>query len=133
MTDELKPTLIGIQEIIKDSILTKGLPPSPAEWMYNRLVEYIKNFENKLDYEHEVGARLVSFGQSITFHISNIGYYGPDIISFYGTDEKGQAVQLIQHTSQLSVLLIAVEKKTDKPLRIGFDLEKRNKDNLEGG
>ena len=96
---------------------------NPAAWTRQRLLEYIKGFESKLDTEHEVGARLVSFGQSVTFHISNVGYYGPDVISFDGIDDQGQVVQLIQHISQLSVLLIALKKQAEKPRRIGFLLD----------
>lgn len=97
---------------------------NPAEWMYERLGEYIKDFENELDEDHEIGARLVSFGQSVTFHIENVGYYGPDIISFDGINAEGERVQLIQHISQLSVLLVAMKKQSNKPRRIGFKWDK---------
>lgn len=93
---------------------------NPAEWTYDRLLEYFRDFEKTLDQNHEVGVRLVSFGGNTTFHIVEIGYYGPDIITFYGVDSKNHSVQLIQNISQLSVLLIAVEKRGEKPVRIGF-------------
>jgi len=99
---------------------------NPAKWTHKRLSEYIKTFESELDDEHEVGARLVSFGQAITFHIERIGYYGPDIISFYGFNEQQERIQLIQHVSQLSVLLIAVKKQQEKPRRIGFVIDTEN-------
>ena len=102
---------------------------NPAAWTYERLVKYIKEFEENLDNEHEIGARLVSFGQNVTFHIENMGYHGPDIITFYGKNEKGEDLQLIQNISQLSVLLIAVKKLEEKPNRIGFLLEKKMKEN----
>ncbi len=96
-----------------------------AKWTYERLVDYINDFEKDLDDNHEIGARLVSFGSTITFHIQDIGYWGPDIISFTGVDDNSQKVQLIQNTSQLSVLLIAVAKKEDKARRIGFELKEK--------
>ncbi len=98
----------------------------PAESMRKRLLAYIKDFEAELDDEHEIGARLVSFGQTVTFHVESVGYYGTDMISFYGRDEKGQALQLVQHYTQLSVLLIAVLKQGEKPRRIGFLSEESN-------
>ena len=98
---------------------------NPARWTYERLIEYIKDFENELDSEHEIGARLVSFNTATVFHIQDLGYYGPDIISFNGINENGENVQLIQNVSQLNVLLVAVKKIKDKPRRIGFDLEKK--------
>lgn len=93
---------------------------NPAKWTYKRLGKYIKDFESGLDSEHEIGARLVSFGQAVTFHIEDVGYYGPDIISFDGINSNGERVQLIQHMSQLSVLLVAMKKLDEKPRRIGF-------------
>ncbi|STQ91757.1 DUF6173 family protein [Iodobacter fluviatilis] len=62
---------------------------NPAKWMYERLAKYIKDFEEKLDQDHEIGARLVSFGTTVTFHIEDMGYYGPDIICFHGKNEQG--------------------------------------------
>jgi len=96
---------------------------SLAEWTYERLVGYINDFEASLDDEHEVGARLVSFGDSVTFHIEDIGFWGPDIITFVGKADDGSNIQLIQNISQLSVLLIAMKKEDDEPRRIGFDLQ----------
>lgn len=88
--------------------------------MYERLGDYIKDFEAELDSDHEIGARLASFGQAITFHIQHVGYWGPDIISFDGVSSKDERVQLIQHTSQLSVLLIAAKKFEKKAKCIGL-------------
>ena len=99
---------------------------NPAKSAYNRLLEYIKDFEKNLDEEHEVGARLVSFGTTHTFHIQNLDYYGPDIITFYGKTDKGDEVQLIQNISQLNVLLIAMKKLEEKPKRIGFHVKLGN-------
>lgn len=91
---------------------------NPAEWMYERLKKYIKEFEAQLDDNHEVGAHLVSFGQNVTFHIQDMGYHGPDIITFYGKDDQGQDLQLIQHISQLSVLLVQVRKQQEQPRHV---------------
>jgi hypothetical protein len=107
---------------------TAALAPermNPAEWMYERLKKYIKEFEAQLDDDHEVGAHLVSFGQNVTFHIQDMGYHGPDIITFYGKDDQGQDLQLIQHISQLSVLLVQVRKQHEQPRRIGFILDQK--------
>jgi len=99
---------------------------NPAEEIYNQLVEYIQEFEKGLDQEHENGAQLVSFGNTVEFRISNIGYYGPDIITFYGQDDQGRKLQLIQHISQLSVLLIGLKTIENRPpRRIGFNLEQK--------
>ena len=106
-------TLNALQDLKQES-------KSSAEWTYERLGSYIRDFENELDQDHEVGARLVSFGQAILFHIESLGYYGPDIISFKGVTDKGENVKLIQNVSQLSVLLIAMPKRGEQAKRIGF-------------
>ena len=99
---------------------------NPAEWTYERLAEYIKDFETDLDNDHEIGARLVSFGHEVTFHIQDMGYYGPDIICFYGMNNKGEKLQLIQNIAQLSILLIALKKLEENPRRLGFKLTQKN-------
>lgn len=93
---------------------------SAAEWAYERLGKMVKDFEATLDDEHEIGAGLVSFGASTEFHVVSIGFWGPDIVTFYGVNDKGERVQLIQNVSQLSVLLIAKQKLGEKPRRIGY-------------
>lgn len=95
---------------------------NPAHWTYNVLIEQIRDFEAGLDDEHEVGGRLVSFGNTTTFHIEEIGYHGPFMVMFYGRDVDGQQVTLVQHFTQLNVLLIAMKKQQEKPRRIGFQL-----------
>lgn len=137
MSDELEPPLTE-EALCRLSSLVAPLPATlprpedhagnPARWMFERLATYIRQFESRLDEEHEIGARLVSFGANLTFHIEDMGYFGPDMIVFYGKNDKGEPVQLIQHTSQLNVLLVAVRKQEAHPRRIGFILDEK-----EGG
>ena len=99
-----------------------------AGWMYERLVKTINDFEKDLPNTKQAGGRLVSF-QNTVFSIDNIGYWGPDIIMFYGTLENGSSVELVQHISQLNLLLIAVDRKDDlsQPRRkIGFTTESKS-------
>lgn len=96
---------------------------SPAEWAYERLILYIQNFEEQLDNEHEVAVGFTG-GTAGVLRIEGIGYFDPDIVTFYGTDASGAKTQLIQHVSQLGVTLRALvkEQKEDAPRRIGFRL-----------
>jgi Family of unknown function (DUF6173) len=100
-----------------------------AEDVFYRLVAYIREFEANLDHDHELGARMVSFGTAVQFHIVDMGYWNPDIVTFDGLDEAGHRMKLIQNISQLNVLLIAMPKLDEKsaPRRIGFVLEARGK------
>lgn len=96
---------------------------SPAEWAYERLILYIKNFEEQLDNNHEVAMGFTG-GDAGVMKIEGMGFYAPDIITFYGSDPAGTRTQQIQHVSQLNVLLRALPKQVDQPEanRIGFRL-----------
>ena len=96
---------------------------SPAQWAYERIILYIQNFEKQLDNDHEVGLGLAG-GNTGVIRIEGLGYYDPDIITYYGVNEAGAKTQLIQHVSQLNVSLIASPKHIDQPepKRIGFQL-----------
>ncbi len=96
---------------------------SPAEWAYERIILYIQSFETQLDNEHEVAMGFTGSDAGI-LRIEGMGYFDPDIVTFYGTDPAGARTQLVQHVSQLNVILRALprESRQDKPRRIGFRL-----------
>ncbi|RKF16036.1 hypothetical protein D6850_00210 [Roseovarius spongiae] len=96
---------------------------SPAQWAYERLILYIRNFEKTLDNEHEVAMGFTG-GDAGVLRIEGMGYFDPDIVTFYGSDPAGGKTQLVQHVTQLSVLLRAVPKPEPEaaPTRIGFRL-----------
>ncbi|NIZ12459.1 DUF6173 family protein [Phaeobacter sp. HF9A] len=96
---------------------------SPARWAYERLILYIQNFEKTLDGEHEVAMGFAG-GDAGVLRIEGMGYFDPDIVTFYGSDSAGARTQLVQHVSQLNVILRAMTKpKPEEPAkRIGFRL-----------
>jgi len=96
---------------------------SAARWAYERVILYIRNFEQQLDNAHEVAMGFTGADAGV-LRIEGVGYYDPDIVTFYGSDPAGTKTQLIQHVSQLNVLLRAMPKPTaeDAPRRIGFRL-----------
>jgi len=95
---------------------------SPAEWAYERLILYIQNFENQLDKNHEVAMGFTGADAGV-IRIEGLGFFDPDIVTFYGIDDNGARTQLVQHVSQLNVMLRAMPIiKQDEPRRIGFNL-----------
>ena len=96
---------------------------SAARWAYERLILYIQNFEKQLDNEHEVAMGFAGDSSGV-IRIEGMGYFDPDIITFYGSDPAGTKTQLVQHVTQLSVMLRALPKKVEasEPTRIGFRL-----------
>lgn len=106
---------------------------SPAEWAYQRLILYIQNFEKMLEKEEEIAMGFTDTGGGF-LRIEGLGHFDPDIVTFYGTDQTGAKVQLVQHVSQLNVLLRAMPKQNEaeEPRRIGFRLAKALDESAEG-
>jgi hypothetical protein len=95
------------------------IPPNPlivaveanyASEFYKRLMKWITDFDASLDQAHEVGVRLVSFGQSVVFTLQSMGYWNPSLLTFSGFMEDGSPVELIQHVTQISVLLMKLPR-----------------------
>jgi hypothetical protein len=86
------------------------------------LIQKINEFNSSLDAENEVGLNLVSFNQSITIHVSGVGYYDPNLVYFVGQTDTGNRIELVQHVSQISFVLVALPRlKPEEPKRpIGF-------------
>jgi hypothetical protein len=111
----------------------KNAPPydfNRASDFQESLIEWINDFDSTLDQDHEVGVRLVSFGQTVVFHLNNIGYWNPSLISFQGITNDGEPVELIQHVSQISILLMKLNRlDPSKPKKkIGFRFEDTEKE-----
>lgn len=95
---------------------------SPAQWAYERVVLYLKNFEEKLDNDHEAAIGLP--GRRRGAADRRHGVFRPRHHHFYGVDPAGARAQLVQHVGQLNVMLRALPKKVPDaaPQRIGFRL-----------
>ncbi len=109
---------------VPDSVVQKPVDQkSPAEWAYERLILYIQNFEKQLDNEHEIAMGFTG-GDAGVLRIEGMGFFDPDMVTFYGTDSMGAKNQLVQHVSQLNVMLRALPKEVqaEAPNRIGFRL-----------
>lgn len=117
--DAQSVTADGLPKALKNPAANK----SPAQWAYERIILYIQNFEKQLDNDQEVGMGFVG-GDAGVIKIEGLGFYDPDLITFYGSDGTGAKTQLIQHVSQLNVMLRAAPKEVDQqePNRIGFQL-----------
>ena len=94
-----------------------------ADYQYEIICDYIKEFQDSLDDDHEVAIQLTSFGQSILLNVTKIGYSNPCLLHFDGFVE-GKKAHLIQHVSQINFLILSARKEnpTKPPRRIGFDL-----------
>ncbi|NJS40507.1 MAG: hypothetical protein HC783_17590 [Rhodobacteraceae bacterium] len=101
----------------------RAKPKSPAKRAHDILILSIRAFESRLDAEQEIAMGFAGDEAGI-LRIEGIGFFDPDIVTFYGIDDSGARTQLIQHVSQMSVTLRAVARTSgeDPPRRIGFQL-----------
>ena len=96
---------------------------NPAEWAFVRLSKMVEDFEARLDKDEEIAARLVGLPGDGTLQIDDIGFWGPDLILFFGKNGDGKPVRLVQHYTLTNVLLSANKKPEERPARrIGFQL-----------
>lgn len=96
---------------------------NPAEWAFVRLSKLIEEFEGQLDKDEEIGARIVGLPGDGTMQIEDVGFWGPDLILFLGKNADGKPVRLVQHYTQISVVLSALKKPEEREARrIGFQL-----------
>lgn len=137
MSDQLKPFPMLDSQTSKTKDMAEILEESQqherASEFHKRLMHYINDFDANLDQEHEVGIRLVNFGQTVQFTVHVIGYYNPKLISFYGELADGSKVQLVQHVNQISFLLLAVKRKhpeqPKQPIGFGRDQQTSQEEN----
>jgi hypothetical protein len=89
--------------------------------MFKVLREQVAAFERTLAPEEETAAWLANFGANVTLVITEIAYRDPHLIILRGEDQDGRPRELLQHVSQVSLLLAAIPAKPDRPgRRIGF-------------
>jgi len=115
-----RPVMSNLQPI--RNVAVENIHANRASEFCRHLLEWIHEFDASLDATHEVGVRLVSFGQTVIFHLAGLGYANPSLIAFSGETEGGDPVELIQHVSQISLLLMKLPRKNpDAPKKpIGF-------------
>lgn len=85
---------------------------------YKRLREFVENFQRPLDHEHEAWMHV----GGVTVRPDHIGFSNPSLIVFKGELESGEPFLLVEHVSQLSVLVYAVKREhPEQPKKpIGF-------------
>ncbi len=89
----------------------------------NDIVAEIEFFESSLDPNEE--ARLVIIGGPVGAAIfpTAMSSLGIDRLRFEGTDNEGNRVSVMQHISQLNIMLRAVNVGKEEARRIGFHID----------
>ena len=107
----------------KNQAVRLGAKAHIASEMHKTIAATILKFQEELPEDKEVGAILAQFGQTILIHVTGVTYKDPALMIFRGVLDDGGEVELLQHTSQVNLLLAAVSPlEGHEPRRIGFDL-----------
>jgi hypothetical protein len=95
---------------------------NPAGWAYERLKSQLLDFQSSLDDEHEVGIAFVSHGDSEKYFVRSFGCSNPDLLVFHCLAPNGKRADIIQHYTQVNLLLLAIPKADPSApaKRIGF-------------
>ena len=100
----------------------EGMLETEARDVCALLKSLVDDFMRSLGPDDEVGISVASFGTARTISIASVRSVGRNMLIFSGF-ENGLPVQLVQHVSQLSLILQAIPKADrERPARriIGF-------------
>lgn len=92
------------------SLVVENIEANYASEFHQQLQKWISDFDASLDNEHQVGVRIVSFGPNVTIRLKSFGFSNPSLVIFSGWLETGEPVELIQHVTQISVLVIKMRR-----------------------
>ncbi len=122
MADILTPTRI-------QTTAAQNISDNRASEFVRHILNEIREYDATLDDAHEVGVRLVNFGQAVTFHLEGVEYSDPSLIYFSGTTTNAsEPVKLIQHVSQISILLMKLPRLHPEKPKIGFLIPQRREE-----
>ena len=91
---------------------------SPAEYAFLTVQEQVKAFEVSLTGQEAVGIWIASFGRAFLIQVRSIKRNGQFFV-FEGWNEESDECQVIQHFTQVSLILTKLKPAVDKR-PIGF-------------
>lgn len=111
-----------INALIRDSVDDNA---NAAKSVFARITKLISDFEKDLPKDKQAGISVPALN-NVSVFLDSISYWNPDIIVFYGHLLDGSSTQLIQHISQLNIVLFTMprEEKTLSRRTIGFITDK---------
>ena len=92
-----------------------------AEYMAKVIGQRIVDFQSTLSEVQDVALQIIQFNNSITLYVTKVSHLGFGLIVFQGSDSANNPCEIVQHISQINVLMAIVSKPADIPHRkIGF-------------
>lgn len=87
--------------------------PHWSDDVFKQVKRRLVSFSEKLGDQHEVGMMYVAFGGATTLHVRTVRLLEPGVLVFEGDGEDGSPLELIQHITQLNLLLIAAKRNPE--------------------
>lgn len=86
-----------------------------ARQIASRLYEAVINYQKSLSNAQDVALQIVHFNTNTIIVVENIGYIDYSLVVFRGKDNNGRPIELIQHISQINVLMTAIPSQPQEP------------------
>lgn len=86
---------------------------TPAEYAFETVREQVKAFEGALEGSQAVGMWVASFGRAMLLQVQTIRQAGQFFV-FEGWSEEGEECRVIQHFTQISLMLTRVEPTKER-------------------
>ena len=88
-----------------------------AEYMAKVIGQRIVDFQSTLSEVQDVALQIIQFNNSITLYVTKVSHLGLGLIVFQGSDSANNPCEIVQHISQINVLMAIVSKPADIPHR----------------
>lgn len=92
-----------------------------AEYIAKVIGQKINNFQSALSDNEDVALQIIQFNNSIILYVTEVSHLGTGLIVFQGLDSAQRPCEIVQHISQVNLLMMIVPKSPEIPHRkIGF-------------
>jgi len=118
MVNAVVPSKLTV-ELSKASEAAADRRAGLADDMVNALMAEVDAFEKTLAADDEIGIAHATFGGK-TIRLTLIDFRPPHLVIFEGVGDDETPVRLVQHTSQISVLLSKVKAEGREAHRVEF-------------
>lgn len=87
------------------------------------IVIWINELHRSLDNDHEVGIKINHLGKQVVFYIDHIAHQNQAMIYFKGHTESGKLVHFVKPTSELSIELQSLQRRSTDTTKLPFGFD----------
>ena len=101
-------------------------PKSKNDINNTDIVIWINEQHKSLDNDHEVGIKIDHLGKEIIFYIDHIAHRNQAMIYFKGHTAHGKIVHFVKHSSELSIELQPLKRRSNDTAKVPFGFDSWN-------